>query len=281
VGELGPKGAVDSQGAVTYTVALTGGLPSGTVVANQATVFFPSVPEETPTNTWVNLVAPLAAVPQTVATAYQTPLPISLSGREVSGLPLAFAIVAQPSNGLLSGSAPNVTYTPGANFTGLDSFTFQVSNRTATSRAAQVMIDVTAAGDTTPPQVLWSNPATGATGVAASSSPAFTDATGPVYPPVILLGVSEPLSETTVSAASVTLAHSGGAAVAASVTFAGAFNQIVVQPRTALMAGEYATTVTTAIADRAGNRLAAPHTVRFTVGTPVDEQRVFLPAVKR
>ncbi len=93
VGELGPKGAVDAQGAITYTVALTGGLPSGTVVANQATVFFPSVPEETPTNTWVNLVAPLAAIPQTVATAYQTPLPITLSGREVSGLPLTFAIV--------------------------------------------------------------------------------------------------------------------------------------------------------------------------------------------
>jgi hypothetical protein len=279
VGELGPKGAVDSQGAVTYTVALTGGLPSGTVVANQATVFFPSVPEETPTNTWVNLVAPLAAVPQNLSTPYQTPLPITLSGREVSGLPLTFAIVAPPSNGLLSGSAPNVTYTPGANFTGADSFTFQASNGTSTSRAAQVLIDVAAAGDTTPPQVIWSNPASGATGVAASTTPVFTDTDGPVYTPVIRIGVSEALSETTVSGASVTLAHGSGGVVASSAAFDGAFNQILVQPRVALAAGEYVATVTTAIADRAGNRLAAPQTVRFTVGAPVE--RVFLPAVQR
>jgi hypothetical protein len=279
VGELGPKGAFDSQGAVTYTVALTGSLPSGTVVANQATVFFPSVPEETPTNTWVNLVAPLAAVPQNLSTPYQTPLPITLSGREVSGLPLTFAIVAPPSNGLLSGSAPNVTYTPGANFTGADSFTFQASNGTSTSRAAQVLIDVAAAGDTTPPQVIWSNPASGATGVAASTTPVFTDTDGPVYTPVIRIGVSEALSETTVSGASVTLAHGSGGVVASSAAFDGAFNQILVQPRVALAAGEYVATVTTAIADRAGNRLAAPQTVRFTVGAPVE--RVFLPAVQR
>lgn len=281
VGELGPKGAVDSQGAVTYTVALTGGLPSGTVVANQATVFFPSVPEETPTNTWVNLVAPLASIPQNLSTPYQAPLPISLSGRAVGGLPLTYAIVAPPINGTLSGSAPNVTYTPGANFTGADGFTFQVSNGTTTSRAAQVLIDVTAAGDTTPPQVIWSNPATGATGVAASTTPVFTDTNGPVYTPVIRIGVSEPLSETTVSGASVTLAHGSGGVVASSAAFDGAFNQILVQPRVVLAAGEYVATVTTAIADRAGNRLAAPQTVRFTVGAPVDGQRVFLPAVQR
>lgn len=280
VGELGPKGALDSQGAVAYTVALTGGLASGTVVANQAVVFFPSVPEETPTNTWVNLVAPLTAIPQNATTAYQTPLSITLGGREVSGLPLTYAIVAQPSNGILSGSAPNVTYTPGENFTGPDSFSFQVSNGTSISRAAQVLIEVTPTGDATPPQVLWSNPAANATGVTASSSPVFTDAAGPVYAPVILIGVSEPLSETTVSG-TVTLAHSGGAVITASAAFDSAFIQVIVQPRTALAAGEYVVTMTTAIADRAGNQLAAPYTTNFTVGAAVKDQRVFLPLVQR
>lgn len=65
-------------------VALTGGLSSGTIVSNQAMVYFPSVPEETPTNAWVNLVTPLVAEPQSLTTAYMTPLAITLSGREVS-----------------------------------------------------------------------------------------------------------------------------------------------------------------------------------------------------
>jgi hypothetical protein len=183
--------------------------------------------------------------------------------------------------GRSAAARPNVTYTPGENFTGPDSFSFQVSNGTSTSRAAQVLIEVTPTGDATPPQVLWSNPAADATGVTASSSPVFTDTTGPVYAPVILIGVSEPLSETTVSGGTVALAHNGGAAIAASAAFDGAFNQVVVQPRTALAAGEYVVTMTTVIADRAGNRLAAPYTTSFTVGAPVKDQRVFLPLVQR
>jgi hypothetical protein len=281
VGELGPKGAADSDGAVQFTVALTSGLASGTIVANQAVVYFPSVPEETPTNTWVNLVAPLAAIPQNATTAHQTPLPITLGGREVSGLPLTYAIVAPPINGTLSGSAPNVTYTPGENFTGPDSFSFQVSNGTSTSRAAQVLIDVTPTGDATPPLVLWSNPAADATGVMASSSPVFTDTAGPVYAPVILIGISEPLNETTVNGSTVTLARSGGAVIAASAAFDGSFSQVVVQPRAALADGEYVVTMTTVIADSAGNRLATPYTVPFTVGTPVIDQRVFLPLIQK
>ena len=272
--------AAGSTGIITYTAALTGGLPSGTVVANQAVVFFPSVPEETPTNTWVNLVTPLVATPQTLATAYMTPLAIVLSGREASGLPLTHEIVEPPHGGALTGAAPNLTYTPTANFTGADAFTFRVSNGASTSRPAQVRIEVSPAGDTTPPQVLWTSPAANATGVVASATPVFTDTLGPAYAPVMLIGMSEPLDATTVTSATVTLAREGGAAVAASVRFDGKSNQIVLIPRVALSTSRYVATVTTAAKDAAGNPLAAAHTWRFAVGALASEQRIYLPIMK-
>lgn len=278
VGELAPKNQAGSTGIITYTVALTGGLPSGTVVANQAVVFFPSVPEETPTNTWVNLVTPLVATPQRLTTAYLTPLPITLSGREVSGLPLTYQIVEPPHGGTLTGAAPNLTYTPAANFTGPDAFTFRVSNGASTSRPAQVTIEVTPQGDTTPPQVLWTNPADGTGGIAPSAAPVFTDTLGPVYTPVILIGVSEALDTTTVHSGAVTLTRSG-AAVAASVAFDGGVNQIVLHPRAALGAGEYRVTVTTGVKDAAGNALAAAHVTTFTIGE--EHGNLYLPLVTR
>jgi|GEM_PF-627768 len=279
VGELAPKGQAGSTGVITYTVALTGGLPSGTVVANQAVVYFPSVPEETPTNTWVNLMAPLVATPQQLATNYMTPLALTLSGREASGLPLTYEVVDPPHGGTLTGAAPNLTYTPGANFTGADAFTFRVSNGTSTSRPAAVQIEVRPAGDTTPPQVLWTEPAADATGIIAPVTPAYTDTIGPAYAPVILIGISEPLDATTVTTATVTLAREGGAAVTASASFDGGTNQIVLVPRAALSDGRYVVTVTTGVKDAAGNALAAAHTWRFTVGAP--ERHIYLPLMLR
>ncbi len=279
VGELAPKGQAGSTGVITYTVALTGGLSSGAVVANQAVVYFPSVPEETPTNTWVNLVSPLVATPQQVTTNYRTPVAITLSGREASGLPLTYEIVEPPHGGTLTGDAPNPTYTPAENFTGPDAFTFRVSNGTSTSRPAEVRIEVQPTGDTTPPTVLWTSPEADATGVVASVAPVYTDTIGPVYAPVILIGMSEPLNPATVTTATVTLAREGGAAVTASVSFDGGTNQIVLAPRAALSDGRYVVTVTTGVQDAAGNALAAVHSWRFTVGAA--ERRVYLPLVLR
>ncbi len=279
VGELAPKGQAGSTGVITYTVALTGGVPSGTVVANQAVVYFPSVPEETPTNTWVNLVAPLVATPQQVTTNYRTPVAITLSRREASGLPLTYEVVDPPHGGALTGTAPNLTYTPAENFTGPDAFNFRVSNGTSTSRPAAVRIEVRPAGDTTPPTVLWTIPAADATGVVAPATPVYTDTVGPAYAPVILIGMSEPLNPATVTAATVTLAREGGATLNASVSFDGGTNQIVLVPRAALSDGRYVVTVTTGVKDLAGNALAAPYTWRFTVGAA--ERRVYLPLVLR
>lgn len=82
---------------------------------------------------------------------------------------------------------------------------------------------------------------------------------------------------TTVTTATVTLAREGGATLAASVSFDGGTNQIVLVPRAALSDGRYVVTVTSGVKDVADNALAAAHTWRFTVGPA--ERRIYLPLV--
>jgi uncharacterized repeat protein (TIGR01451 family) len=283
VGELGPKGAADSEGAITYTVALTDGLPSGTVVSNQAVVYFPSVPEETPTNSWVNQVSPLVAVPQALTTDYVTPLSITLSGRDVSAQPLSYEIVDPPHGGLLTGTLPDITYTPVENFTGPGVFTFRVSNGVTTSNPAQVYLTVTREGDLTPPQVIWTHPAADAADVFASPTPVLTDTLGPIYPPIVLIGVSEALSATTVTSATVTLRSASGTSVLASVDLEGGTNQIAISPRAALISGEtYTITVSSDVHDIAGNPLAHAYRASFSTVDPAPPNHlVYLPIILR
>ncbi len=285
IGQLASVGRPGSTGQVTLTVRLKDDLPGGTIVSNQATVIFPTVPEETPTGAVINLIQPVVATPQELTTAYMTPRSITLAGREVSSQPLTFEIVEQPRGGTLTGTLPNLTYTPAENFTGPDSFSFRVDNLTSTSRAAQVRIEVTAAGDATPPTVLWTSPAADAKNVTASASPVFTDTSGttsvPVYAPVIVIGVSEPLSETTVTTATVTLTDGAGKLINGTVRVDGGRNQIVFAPRVALANGQYTVTVSVGVADLAGNGLAAPYVWRFTVNDGSAGADIYLPALQK
>jgi len=95
IGDLAPKGEAGSKGERTFSVQVKSGLPSGTVITNQAIVYFPSVPEETPTNSVVNIVQPLAAIPQSLETPYGTAIAFALSGRDISGTPLSYEIQAR------------------------------------------------------------------------------------------------------------------------------------------------------------------------------------------
>ncbi|PYS81807.1 MAG: hypothetical protein DMF67_15390 [Acidobacteria bacterium] len=93
---------------------------------------------------------PPVAIPQSVATDEDTPLPVTLTGTDVDSTTLTFQIVAGPSHGSLSGTAPNVTYTPAANYNGPDSFTFQINDGSASnnlSNVAQVSITVNPVND--------------------------------------------------------------------------------------------------------------------------------------
>jgi subtilisin family serine protease len=88
-----------------------------------------------------------SATSQGVATAEDASVGIVLAGADPENDPLSFAIVMGPANGTLTGTLPNVTYTPNPNFNGPDSFTFRVSDAGATSAAATVSITITAVND--------------------------------------------------------------------------------------------------------------------------------------
>ncbi|MEE3234666.1 MAG: FG-GAP-like repeat-containing protein [Candidatus Latescibacterota bacterium] len=71
--------------------------------------------------------------------------PITLTGSDIDGDNLTYALASSPSKGTASLSGNTVTYTPNTNYSGSDSFTFKVSDGSATSSAATVSITVEAA----------------------------------------------------------------------------------------------------------------------------------------
>jgi VCBS repeat-containing protein len=90
--------------------------------------------------------APMAHA-QSVSTSEDTANPITLTGSDVEGSSLTYNIVVAPAHGTLSGVAPNVTYTPAANYHGPDSFTFSVNDGLINSAPATVSITVTPVND--------------------------------------------------------------------------------------------------------------------------------------
>lgn len=274
IGELGPKGDPTSEAEVTYTAQLKPGLPIGTAVVNQATVFFPSVPEETPTNTWINLVYPLAATPMPeLETDYMTPLAITLAGRPAGSL--TFNLESLPIGGTLEGELPNLTYTPVENFSGTDFFTFSVSLDDETSQPAQVTINVLASGDIAGPSVLWVMPEDQETDVEFSETPILTIPEGDVYAPVIVAKLSEKVQEETINSDSVSVLEFGGSVVPSKATFDPATNLLTIQLLSPL-AGmrSYMVTLTTQITDLNGNPLSQDYSWQFFTLTP---NSVFLP----
>jgi gliding motility-associated-like protein len=87
---------------------------------------------------------------QSLTTAEDTPIAFVLSVTNVDNDPLTYSIISGPSNGSLSGTAPNLTYTPGADYNGQDSFTFRVNNGSVDSNTATVSITVTPVGGDAP-----------------------------------------------------------------------------------------------------------------------------------
>ena len=85
------------------------------------------------------------ATAQSVTTAANTAKGITLAANDndTPVLTLTYTVVANPAHGTLSGTAPNLTYTPASNYAGSDSFNFTASNGTNTSAAATVSITVT------------------------------------------------------------------------------------------------------------------------------------------
>ena len=94
--------------------------------------------------------APKASA-QSVSVEENVQINITLNASDDDGDELTYT-VSQPSNGVLSGEAPNLTYTPDTDFVGWDSFEFKVNDGTDDSGLAKVTIEVTQASpvNTTP-----------------------------------------------------------------------------------------------------------------------------------
>ncbi len=89
---------------------------------------------------------------QSVSTEQGTPIALTLTGSDVDGDGLSFAVSSGPLHGSLSGTAPDLTYTPDAGYEGVDSFSFTVNDGLATSASATVTITISPSG---PTQVFW------------------------------------------------------------------------------------------------------------------------------
>lgn len=87
------------------------------------------------------------ALAQELTTAYKTPVAIMLNGSDLDGPSnLTYRVEVYPANGVLSGTAPDLTYTPAAGFDGVDSFTYTVNDGLAESDPATVSIAVSPYG---------------------------------------------------------------------------------------------------------------------------------------
>lgn len=86
--------------------------------------------------------APVANA-QSVTVTENNSINITLTGSDSDGNSLTYVVVANTSHGTLTGTAPNLTYTPNANFNGSDSFTFKVSDGSLMSAIVTVSITIT------------------------------------------------------------------------------------------------------------------------------------------
>ena len=94
---------------------------------------------------------PLVANTLNISTNVNTAVSVTLTGSDANNDPLTFSVVSNPTHGSLSGTPPNLTYTPNINYTGSDSFTFLANDGLADSNTATVSINI--ASSNLPPVV--------------------------------------------------------------------------------------------------------------------------------
>ena len=80
---------------------------------------------------------------QSVTTPEETPLAITLTASDVESVSLTYEVVSNPVHGKLTGTLPNLTYTPDPVWYGMDSFTFKAYDGALYSEIATISIVVT------------------------------------------------------------------------------------------------------------------------------------------
>jgi len=139
-------------------------------------------------------VAPVAA-PQTVNTTQDNTVAITLRATDDDGL--TYRLI-QPSNGLLLGIPPALTYAPNTGFVGQDRFTFIANDGEVDSNAAIVTINV--AGNSAPTPTATSTPAA----PTATVTPTPTATNTPAVPTTTATPTPTPTATSTAGAPTVT-----------------------------------------------------------------------------
>ena len=138
-GTLQPSSLPLTNGSATYTFRST--TPGAHVIA--ATYSGDSTYASSTGSLTVTVPSPPMAIAQSVTTTANTPKAIMLTATPgTSGDTLTYAIVTNPAHGTLTGTAPNVTYTPATGYVGPDSFTFDATENGVASSPATVRITV-------------------------------------------------------------------------------------------------------------------------------------------
>jgi hypothetical protein len=147
-------GTFGNNGGPTDTMALMAGSPAvdaGTDSVVQAPLNLTT--DQRGLARLVGLHVDIGAYEQDTPVAYDQSLTaleggmlnLTLTAKDADGQPLSYIIVNGPTNGTLTGSGPNLTYTPAAGYTGPDAFTFKASNGSFDSNVATISITVKAA----------------------------------------------------------------------------------------------------------------------------------------
>ncbi|WP_077024754.1 beta strand repeat-containing protein [Fuerstiella marisgermanici] len=119
-----PESGLVEFGGNIWSISYAGGTGNDVVLTTQTVNQFPT------------------GDPQSITTNEETAVNITLTGSDTDGDPITFSIESGPSNGTLSVSGANLTYTPDLNFAGSDSFEFRVTDDLGGFSTAMVSIHV-------------------------------------------------------------------------------------------------------------------------------------------
>jgi uncharacterized protein (TIGR03382 family) len=142
------------------------------------------------------------ATDQAVTAREETPVTVTLGATDPdAGQVLSWTVVTQPQHGTLTGTPPNLIYTPNPGYVGPDSFTFRVRDCVEDSNVATVSLTVEAG----PPPTLTcpadvTSEATGPDGALVDYGPAVSDPPGVPVTYSQASGSRFPLGTTTVTA---------------------------------------------------------------------------------
>lgn len=124
-----PTLAETTAGSVTLTLTTTGQSSPCGAAADTVTITFANV-------------APVA-FDQDIVIATETPTTVTLTADDVDEDPLTYSVIDSPLHGSLTGTEPDLVYTPDPGYQGPDSFTFKANDGSEDSNTATITLTVT------------------------------------------------------------------------------------------------------------------------------------------